>query len=45
MATNVLFQKGHVTRQKRGEVIGYSHGFRGCTIWFTGMLVTDRNLY
>jgi len=37
MATNVLFQKGHVTRQKRGEVIGYSHGFRGCTIWFTGL--------
>jgi len=37
MATNVYAQKGHVSRQKRGEVIGYSHGFRGCTIWFTGL--------
>lgn len=35
-ATNVVFQKGHVTRKKRGQVIGQSHGFRGCTIWFTG---------
>lgn len=36
-ATNVQFQKGHVSRNKRGEVIGQSHGFRGCTIWFTGL--------
>ena len=35
-ATNVHFQKGHVSRNKRGEVIGQAHGFRGCTIWFTG---------
>ena len=36
-ATNVVFQKGHVTRKKRGQVLGQSHGFRGCTLWFTGM--------
>eukprot|EP00794_Sanderia_malayensis_P016925 gene16925-18632_t len=36
-ATNVQYQKGHVTRAKRGQVIGKSHGFRGCTVWFTGL--------
>ena len=35
-ATNVSFQKGLVTRDKRGQVIGQSHGFRGCTVWLTG---------
>ena len=35
-STNVVFQKGHVSRNKRGEVIGQPNGFRGCTIWFTG---------
>lgn len=35
-ATNVEFQKGHVSRKKRGEVIGHAQEFRGCTIWFTG---------
>ena len=35
-ATNVQFQAGHVTRNKRGQVIGSRGGFRGCTIWFTG---------
>ena len=33
------FQKGHVTRAKRGQVLGQSHGFRGCTVWFTGNCV------
>ena len=36
-ATNVVFQKGHVTRKKRGQVLGQSHGFRGCTLWFFDM--------
>lgn len=36
-ATNVQFQAGHVTRNKRGQVIGSRGGFRGCTIWFTGL--------
>eukprot|EP00112_Aurelia_sp_Birch-Aquarium-sp1_P004125 Seg1469.5 transcript_id=Seg1469.5/GoldUCD/mRNA.D3Y31 product="Bifunctional 3'-phosphoadenosine 5'-phosphosulfate synthase 1" protein_id=Seg1469.5/GoldUCD/D3Y31 len=36
-ATNVSFQKGLVTRDKRGQVIGQSHGFRGCTVWLTGL--------
>lgn len=36
-ATNVVVQKGYVTRKKRGQVIGQSNGFRGCTVWFTGL--------
>merc|ERR1712012_128411 len=38
-ATNVFVQKNHVTRNKRGEVLGKgdSTKFRGCTIWFTGL--------
>ena len=35
-ATNVTFRPGHVTRKKRGEVIGQRGGFRGCCVWFTG---------
>ena len=35
-ATNVTFKAGHVTRKKRGEVIGQRGGFRGCCVWFTG---------
>ena len=37
MATNVTFCAGHVTRNKRGQVIGSQGGFRGCCIWFTGL--------
>lgn len=37
MATNVTFQAGHVTRSKRGQVIGSQGGFRGCSVWFTGL--------
>ncbi|KAK5640182.1 hypothetical protein RI129_010993 [Pyrocoelia pectoralis] len=33
-ATNVFKQINHVSRDKRGEILG---GFRGCTIWFTGL--------
>jgi len=38
-ATNVFVQKNHVTRNKRGEVLGKgdSTTFRGCTVWFTGL--------
>jgi 3'-phosphoadenosine 5'-phosphosulfate synthase len=36
-ATNVTFQAQHVSRDKRGQAIGQRGGFRGCTIWFTGL--------
>ena len=36
-ATNVTFQAGHVSRNKRGQVLGQRGGFRGCCIWFTGL--------
>jgi len=37
-ATNVFKQEHHVTRETRGEVLGRgATGFRGCTIWFTGL--------
>nr|XP_022905965.1 bifunctional 3'-phosphoadenosine 5'-phosphosulfate synthase-like [Onthophagus taurus] len=36
-ATNVTFQAHHVSRSKRGQVLGNHEGFRGCTIWFTGL--------
>lgn len=37
VATNVYEQRHHVTRDKRGQVMGLRGGFRGCTIWFTGL--------
>lgn len=36
-ATNVVLQAQHVTRSKRGQVLGQRGGFRGCTVWFTGL--------
>ena len=36
-STNVTFQAGLVSRNKRGQVIGQRGGFRGCCIWFTGL--------
>lgn len=33
----MAFQKHHVTRDKRGKVLGVKGGFRGCTIWLTGL--------
>lgn len=36
-ATNVTLQSHHVSRDKRGQVLGQRGGFRGCTIWFTGL--------
>uniref|UniRef100_A0A1B6E2A6 Uncharacterized protein n=1 Tax=Clastoptera arizonana TaxID=38151 RepID=A0A1B6E2A6_9HEMI len=37
VATNVTEQKHHVSRDKRGQVLGNIRGFRGCTVWFTGL--------
>ncbi|XP_076452766.1 bifunctional 3'-phosphoadenosine 5'-phosphosulfate synthase-like isoform X2 [Babylonia areolata] len=36
-ATNVVFQSHHVSRDKRGKALGLRSGFRGCTIWLTGL--------
>ncbi|CAG7724271.1 unnamed protein product [Allacma fusca] len=36
-ATNILEQKHHVSRDKRGQILGNLRGFRGCTVWFTGL--------
>ncbi|CAH1793731.1 unnamed protein product [Owenia fusiformis] len=36
-ATNVVYQQQHVSRDKRGNVLGQRGGFRGCTVWFTGL--------
>lgn len=35
-ASNVTYQSHHVSRNKRGQILGQRGGFRGCTIWFTG---------
>ncbi|XP_033644083.1 bifunctional 3'-phosphoadenosine 5'-phosphosulfate synthase-like isoform X2 [Asterias rubens] len=37
IATNVTEQIHHVSRDKRGQVMGMRGGFRGCTVWFTGL--------
>ncbi|XP_060519294.1 bifunctional 3'-phosphoadenosine 5'-phosphosulfate synthase [Cylas formicarius] len=37
VATNVIEQKHHITRSKRGQVVGQLRGFRPCTVWFTGL--------
>lgn len=37
VATNVTEQKHQVSRDKRGQVLGNVRGFRGCTVWFTGL--------
>ncbi|XP_073722903.1 bifunctional 3'-phosphoadenosine 5'-phosphosulfate synthase 2b [Misgurnus anguillicaudatus] len=36
-ATNVVYQAHHVSRSKRGQVVGTRAGFRGCTVWLTGL--------
>ena len=38
----MTFKAGHVTRKKRGEVIGQRGGFRGCCVWFTGEIERER---
>ncbi|XP_025993701.2 LOW QUALITY PROTEIN: bifunctional 3'-phosphoadenosine 5'-phosphosulfate synthase [Solenopsis invicta] len=37
IATNVSSQAHHVSRTKRGKAISSVGGFRGCTIWMTGL--------
>ncbi|XP_073970867.1 3'-phosphoadenosine 5'-phosphosulfate synthase isoform X2 [Rhodnius prolixus] len=37
VATNVTEQRHQVSRDKRGQVLGNVRGFRGCTVWFTGL--------
>uniref|UniRef100_A0A8C7NPH5 3'-phosphoadenosine 5'-phosphosulfate synthase 2a n=1 Tax=Oncorhynchus mykiss TaxID=8022 RepID=A0A8C7NPH5_ONCMY len=37
ISINVVFQAHHVTRSKRGQVVGTRGGFRGCTVWLTGL--------
>ncbi len=36
-ATNVTYQAHQVSREQRGKILGEHAGFRGCTIWFTGL--------
>ncbi|NWX37079.1 PAPS2 synthase, partial [Notiomystis cincta] len=36
-STNVVYQAHHVSRSKRGQVVGSRGGFRGCTVWLTGL--------
>ncbi|KAK9303274.1 hypothetical protein QLX08_005035 [Tetragonisca angustula] len=37
LATNVIKQVHHVSRERRGGTYGKFKGFRGCTIWLTGL--------
>ncbi|XP_068986488.1 bifunctional 3'-phosphoadenosine 5'-phosphosulfate synthase 2-like isoform X2 [Bombus flavifrons] len=37
LATNVIKQIHHVSRERRGEACGKFKEFRGCTIWLTGL--------
>lgn len=37
VATNVTEQKHHITREIRGQNLGLCRGFRGCTVWLTGL--------
>ncbi|KHJ92715.1 sulfate adenylyltransferase [Oesophagostomum dentatum] len=36
-ATNVTYQQHKTGRDERASVLGKYDGFRGCTIWFTGL--------
>ncbi|CAI2350017.1 unnamed protein product [Caenorhabditis sp. 36 PRJEB53466] len=36
-ATNVTYQEHTISRDERATAIGRHGGFRGCTIWFTGL--------
>lgn len=33
----MVYQAHHVSRSKRGQVVGTRGGFRGCTVWLTGI--------
>lgn len=36
-STNVTFQQHKVTREERSQALGRHLGYRGCTIWLTGL--------
>ncbi|KAL7873846.1 hypothetical protein AOLI_G00129170 [Acnodon oligacanthus] len=36
-SSNVVYQSHNVSRSKRGQVVGTREGFRGCTVWLTGL--------
>uniref|UniRef100_A0AC34RQV5 Uncharacterized protein n=1 Tax=Panagrolaimus sp. JU765 TaxID=591449 RepID=A0AC34RQV5_9BILA len=36
-ATNVTFQQHKVGREERAAILGQHSGFRGCSLWFTGL--------
>ncbi|XP_028967449.1 bifunctional 3'-phosphoadenosine 5'-phosphosulfate synthase [Galendromus occidentalis] len=36
-ATNVTYQQNKISRDSRAKILGQRGGFRGCTIWFTGL--------
>ncbi|VDK79977.1 unnamed protein product [Litomosoides sigmodontis] len=36
-ATNVTFQHHKIGREERAQILGRHAGFRGCTVWFTGL--------
>ncbi|KAH7700377.1 CRE-PPS-1 protein [Aphelenchoides avenae] len=36
-ATNVTFQQHKVGREERAFILGRHAGYRGCTLWFTGL--------
>ncbi|XP_019491535.1 PREDICTED: bifunctional 3'-phosphoadenosine 5'-phosphosulfate synthase 1 [Hipposideros armiger] len=40
-ATNVTYQAHHVSRNKRGQVVGTRGGFRGCTVWLTALFIVS----
>ena len=33
----MVYQEHNVSRDKRGKVLGTKAGFRGCTVWLTGL--------
>ncbi|XP_043276921.1 bifunctional 3'-phosphoadenosine 5'-phosphosulfate synthase 1-like isoform X2 [Venturia canescens] len=37
VATNVITQAKYVSRENRGSLLGVYQGFRGCTVWMTGL--------
>uniref|UniRef100_A0A8R1IEP5 adenylyl-sulfate kinase n=1 Tax=Caenorhabditis japonica TaxID=281687 RepID=A0A8R1IEP5_CAEJA len=37
LSTNVTYQEHTISREERAAAMGRHDGFRGCTIWFTGL--------
>ncbi|KAH7728968.1 3'-phosphoadenosine 5'-phosphosulfate synthase 2 [Aphelenchoides avenae] len=42
-ATNVTFQQSTVSRDERASALGKYDGFRGCTVWFTGLCAAGKS--